>query len=559
MATRSLFVRLAVKDNQKFERDLRVVGKTGKKAIDKITKATKPASLGLKSVNVAAKGVGASFAGLGTLIPGLTVAFAAAGIVRTVADFEEAVSGLKAVSRATNDQIVELTDTARGLGATTKFSATEAAEGMEFLAKAGFDTNQILSAIPATLDLAAAGNISLAEAADIASNVLSGFQLAASETGRVVDVLASASSRSNTDIIQLGEALKFAAPIASQFNVSIESSTAAIGVLSNAGLQATLAGTGLRRVIKELANPSEQLAEFLGGASLQTRSLSELMSILAASAITGGDAFEIFGDRGAPAFLVMKSGVETFGDLNEAMLAANGTAKEMAEVRLDNLKGSATKALSAIKELVISLDDQVGLTAVLRGLVDRFETGLQLFNTERLLKDAQTFDGALFRLNEQIKETRDLLDAPIALFLGGNQTQKIKAQLEELKAAKKALLLTGEDKFNAVAPKPADTKTKGLKESARQAELLKSLLKIKKDLDKTNTPADGGVAKTIAQFEQTRAKIDELIKSGNEEVRKRGLAALKVAEEIKVKSLEKINAKELAAEAKIASAREKAA
>lgn len=566
MATRNFSVRLAVKENKKFEADLTKVGQTGKSAIDRITKATKPASLGLKSINVASKTARTSLAGLKSIIPGLGVAFAATGIVKTVADFEEAISGLQAVSRATDDQIGELTETARGLGATTKFSATEAAEGMEFLARAGFDTNQILAAIPATLNLASAGNISLAQSADIASNVLSGFQLQASETSRVVDVLALATSKSNTDIIQLGDALKFAAPIASQFNVSIESATSAIGVLSNAGLQATLAGTGLRRVIKELATPSDQLVEFLGTASLQTRSLAELMDILANSAITGGDAFDIFGDRGAPAFLVMKSGVETFGDLNEAMLNASGTAQEMADIRLDNLRGSATKTFSAIKELTISLDEQNGLSGALKSFIDRFGTGVQLFNTERILRDAKTFDGALFRLNESIAETKDLLreregasDSPTFFSATKNEIQEIEDRLKQFQLAKKALLLTGENAFNATETKTPETNNKALEEASQQAEVLKSILKIQKDLNNANSPDDGGVAKTIAEFEQSRAKINELIKSANDEGKERALAALKVAEEIQFNSLEKINAKALEGEAKIEEAKVKAA
>lgn len=568
MATRSLFVRLGTKDNQKFESDLKKVGKTGQTAIDRITKATKPATTGLKTINVAAKGAGTALSGLKALLPTVGAAFVFSEIIRTVGDFEQSISGLQAVSRATDDQISTLTDTARGLGATTKFSATEAAEGMEFLAKAGFNTNQILAAIPATLNLAAAGGISLAESADIASNVLSGFQLAASETGRVVDVLAAASSRSNTDIIQLGEALKFAAPISREFGVSVESATAAIGVLSNSGLQATLAGTGLRRVIKELGNPSEQLAEFLGGASLQTRTLAELMDILSKSTIIGGDAFDIFGDRGAPAFLVMKSGVETFGDLSEAMANANGAAQEMADVRLDNLFGSATKALSAIKELVISLDDQVGLSAVLRKLIDGFTDELQIINTDRLLQDEETINGVLTRLTEDIEKTKaslsgfDSFAGSIDVALFGKETENaLNARLETLEKIRIAVLKAREagvdDGLTVGGNQESDSKNKALEQAGREAEQLKTLLKLTKDLNVANTPDDRGVAKVFSQFEQTQAKISEFLKSSNKEIQQNAETALQVADEIRFKGLLEINDKVLDEEKKLTDARVK--
>ena len=129
------------------------------------------------------------------------------------------------------------------MGRTTVHSATEAARGQAFLAQAGFDANEILSALPATLALATAGELDLASAADIASNVLSGFQMEANQTGRVADVLALAASKTNTSVLQLGSALAKAAPAAKAAGWSLEETTAAIGKLSDAGIQGEEAGT----------------------------------------------------------------------------------------------------------------------------------------------------------------------------------------------------------------------------------------------------------------------------------------------------------------------------
>lgn len=149
--------------------------------------------------------------------------------------------------------MVALKATARELSAVTQFSATQAAQGMEFLGRAGFKTTDIISAMPGLLDLAAAGALELGRAADIASNVLSGFQLQAKESNRVSDILALTAASANTNVEQLGDAMSYVAPVAAAFSKSVEETSAALGILGNAGIQASSAGTGLRGILANLA------------------------------------------------------------------------------------------------------------------------------------------------------------------------------------------------------------------------------------------------------------------------------------------------------------------
>lgn len=155
-------------------------------------------------------------------------------IAKTAGDFEASMNQVGAVSGATGNQLDELRKTARDLGATTQFSASEAADAMKFLSMAGFDANQTIEALPGTLQLAAAASLDLGDAADIVSNILSGYGIQVEELSRVNDVLVKTFTSANTDLRQLGEAMKYAGPVASAAGVQFEEAAAAIGLM---GLQ----------------------------------------------------------------------------------------------------------------------------------------------------------------------------------------------------------------------------------------------------------------------------------------------------------------------------------
>ena len=312
-----------------------------------------------------------AFAGIGG-------ALVARSVVRTLANFGQAMSTVRAITQATGEQFGRLRDTARRLGAETRFSATQAAEGMLFLARAGFSTNQVLASVEGTLQLAQAGALDLGRAADIASNILTGFRLQAEETGRVVDVLALAANSSNTTVGQLGDAMKFVAPVAAGLGLQIETVAAAIGALSDAGLQASLAGTGLRRVLAELESPSTKTAGILRSLGLTTDDvrvsqvgLVAALQNLRDAGVDTGLALEIFGDRGGPAFEVLSTSIPKVRRMTGELQNAGGTAERVAAIMDDNLNGALLRVRSAAEAVVISFGDlgaESSLAQALNGL-----------------------------------------------------------------------------------------------------------------------------------------------------------------------------------------------
>ena len=302
-----------------------------------------------------------------------------AQIVRTVANFEQSMARVQAVSRASAEEMELLTRSAREMGATTMFSASEAAEGLGFLAMAGFSAQQAATALPATLDLAAAGALDLGRSADIASNILSAFGLRAEETGRIADVLAAGASSANTSVEQLGEAMSFAAPRAAGFGLDVETTAAALGTLSNAGIQASRAGTGLNRVLSELASPSANTIELMRELGVAIEDIDPTQNAFvdiiqrleeagAGAREFGGALGDAFGERGAPAILNLIRQAEVLEELDRTMRDANGRAREMANIQANTLTGAARAFSSAIEEINLQLGD-AGLLAIMRDVV----------------------------------------------------------------------------------------------------------------------------------------------------------------------------------------------
>ncbi len=290
----------------------------------------------------------------------------------SIAEFDTQLSGVRAVTDATTKQMKDLTDQARELGATTRFSAQEAAAGMKFLGQAGFNSSQIMAAMPGMLDLATAGELDLASAADIASAALAGFRLEAKDSTRVADALAVAAAETNTNIFQMGDALKYVAPIAATMKISLEDTAAALGVLSNAGIQGSMAGTGLRQILSSLAAPTREAMDTMRVYGIQldkvnpaTSSLTDILKHLKERGLDAAGAFTLFGDRGAPALLALTNQIPQLERLNESLRNSSGRAKEMAGVMGDNLAGDFLKLKNATNELWLALGD-AGLRKALR-------------------------------------------------------------------------------------------------------------------------------------------------------------------------------------------------
>lgn len=322
--------------------------------------------------------------------------------VRTLAEFEQSLATVAGVSGATADQLEVLRAKALELGATTRFTATQSADALVELSRAGFTVSESLTAVGDTLLLAQAGGLELARATDIATSVLRGFRLAADQAGRVADVLAQAANSTNTSVEELGEGMKFVAPIAAGLGVSLEQASAAMGTLSNAGLKASLAGTGLRRVLAELESPSEKSAEILRSLGVRTNEvrvsqvgLVGALKRLKDAGLDTGQALEVFGDRGGPAFEVLTSNIPELEKLIVAMEGAGGTAAKTAKIMDDNLQGSLRKLKSAFEALVLSLGGAGGSSA-LRSAFEGLANGLRFLaaNADTIIKFLQNL--ALF-------------------------------------------------------------------------------------------------------------------------------------------------------------------
>ena len=304
-----------------------------------------------------------------SLSVGLTAPLVAVGALaaKSFLSFERGMNKVAAVSGATEAEMASLTAIAKDLGATTSFSAAQAAEGLGFLAQAGFDATEAGRALPGVLQLAAAGGIQLAEAADIATNVLAGYGLEVDQLARVNDVLAKASSSANTDVLQLGQAFKFAGPVARSAGISFEQSGAAMALMGNAGIQAEMAGTALRGAITKLVNPSNEAATTMAELGISAtdsegrlRPLDEIIEQLAPHADNTGAIMQIFGQRAGPAMAALVSqGADALREMTTALEQSGGTAQEIADKKLAGLTGAWTKLKSATEGVFIEIGSRL--------------------------------------------------------------------------------------------------------------------------------------------------------------------------------------------------------
>jgi TP901 family phage tail tape measure protein len=305
--------------------------------------------------------------------------------VRVAMDFEKSMSAVAAKTQAGQEDMAKLTELAKDLGRSTQFSAKEVADGMDFLAMAGFKVNDMLTAMPGLLDLAAAGNLDLASTADIVSNILGGMNMEAAETGRVADVLAKAATSSNVSVGMLGETFKFVAPVAAQAGAGLEDVAAAAGLLGDAGIQGSEAGTGLRSVLLRLAAPPTEAAKALERLGVSTKDASgnmrpfgDILSDVDRSMkdLNLGSAEQIeiqnalFGKTAIASGAILQQAAAN-GELSaktKELMESQGAAAEMAKIINDNLAGAFKRLQSAIEGFQIQLVS--GTNPALQGFVD---------------------------------------------------------------------------------------------------------------------------------------------------------------------------------------------
>ncbi len=302
-------------------------------------------------------------------IPGVVgLAFAAASPLKVAIDFEQSMARLGAITQGSTKEIELLTLKARSLGETTQFSASQASEGMLFLGMAGFSTNQILAATPGVLNLAQAAGSDLGQTANIASNILSGFNLEAREMGRLGDVLSSTFTSSNTTLEQLGDAMKFVAPAASAAGANIEEVAGQVALLANVGIQGSLAGTALRASYLRLVTPATQkqlsdLGVAVTDANGNMRNMPAILTDIGNATKGLGNAeklatiTKIFGVEAASAMVELTKQA-TNGALQKyiaKLRESHGVTQKMAEQMGNTTQGSIKRMGSALESLQITL------------------------------------------------------------------------------------------------------------------------------------------------------------------------------------------------------------
>lgn len=362
----------------------------GAQANKGISDLEKQAAKSAKALEQLGTRVGQSLVNVGrnlTMYVTLPILGVGVASLKVSADFETGMNRVRAITGATGDEFVALRNQAEDLGATTQYTAKQAADAMGFLAMAGFEANEVLGAMPSTLQLAAAGQMELADAADIASNILTGYRFTTEKLSHANDVLVKTFTSTNTNLYQLGEAMKYAAPIASAANVQFEEAAAAIGLFGNAGIQGSMAGTTLRGAIDALINPTSQEQEamdLLGVSALDAagnlRPLHEIVHQLEVSGAGAGEILEIFGLRAGPGMAALVSqGSDALRNLTNELVNSQGVAEDVAKVQMEGLNGALLKLKSAFEGLLIAIGDSglldyaIELTGKLTNLVSQFK------------------------------------------------------------------------------------------------------------------------------------------------------------------------------------------
>lgn len=288
--------------------------------------------------------------------------------INTQKDFEAAMSQVQATSGADADEMERLTKKAEEMGATTKFTASDSAEAMNYMAMAGWKTEDMLDGITGIMNLAAAANEDLGTTSDIVTDALTAFGLSASDSGHFADVLAQASANANTNVSMLGESFKYVAPVAGAMKYSVEDVSLALGLMANASVKGSQAGTSLKTSIANMAAPTDKMQGAMDkyGISLTKRngemkSFKEVLDMLRAN--LGGlseteqtaAASTIFGKEAMAGMLaIINASTEDYEKLTQAIYNADGATEKMANTQLDNLSGSITLLQSAVDGVKIS-------------------------------------------------------------------------------------------------------------------------------------------------------------------------------------------------------------
>lgn len=363
-------------------------------------------ALANRTFSMAAKGAAAASAGIAGGLAAATMAGSS---------FEAQMSTVQAISQASEADMIRLNALAKQMGIETKFSATEAGQGLEYMAMAGWDVDSMLAGLPGIMNLAAASGEDLGQVSDIVTDAMTAFGLEASRSAEFADVLAQASARSNTDVAMMGETFKYVAPVAGALGFSIQDTATAIGLMANAGIKSEQAGTSLRAMFTRMVKPTDEVEAAMERIGLSVansdgsmRSLDEILRDLRAgfSGLSESErastAASLAGQEAMSGMLALVSASdEDYGKLSEAIYNAKGAAEEMAQVRMDNLQGDVTLFKSSLEGAGIAAYE--GLKEPLRELT---QTGTEWVNTftENLEEELPTIRRTVQGAGEDLME-----------------------------------------------------------------------------------------------------------------------------------------------------------
>lgn len=335
-------------------------------------------------------------------------AAAAAGLTaagKSFMDFEAGMSKVAAISGATGDDLTDLTEKAKEMGATTKFSATESAEAFSYMAMAGWKTEQMLDGIAPIMNLAAASGEELASVSDIVTDALTAFGLKAEDAGHFADVLAAASSNANTNVAMMGESFKYAAPVAGSLGYSIEDVALALGLMANSGIKADMAGTSLRNMLNRMAKPTKESAMAMDRLGLELAddegkmySLRQIMDQMRTS----------FKNINMPVSELQ----ERIGYLNQALDDGSVTEKEY-EKELEELAKQAYGAEGAEKARAAAMLGGTRAMSAMLAIANASEEDYQKL-TAAVDGSSQSFaklaDGSIVPLNEALASGQEIIE-----------------------------------------------------------------------------------------------------------------------------------------------------
>lgn len=464
---------------------------------------------GLAKTGVSA--ITTTLAGIATTLGAGATAAATVG-----SSFEAAMSKVSAISGASGKDLQSLTDKAKEMGAKTKFSASESAEALQYMAMAGWDTTSMLNGIDGIMSLAAADGLDLATTSDIVTDAITAFGLKASDSTHFADVLAKTSSSANTNVSMLGESFKYVAPLAGAMHYSVEDVSVALGLMANASVKGSMAGTSLKTALSNLASPTDAMAEVMkkykismtdaNGETLPLidviKELREKFGGLSETEQTAA-ASTLFGKEAMSGMLaIINASDKDFNSLVKNIDNADGSAQKMADTMQNNLQGQITILKSGLEGLGIEIYESMSepLTDAAKeaqNYVSRLTKAFTDGGLSGMIEEAGSIFGEL--ATKAVEAAPKMIDAAMSFlqaFVNGianNSSKLVKAAINIVKTLVKGISDRAPDLLEA-AKSIVNALTKNLVKllpKELQAPVKEAINTIKKSFE------DGGLKKAI--------------------------------------------------------------